>query len=268
MSTTPDYFDANKKSWNKATAYHVASDFYDVPAFLNGKNSLNNIELNLLGDITGQSLLHLQCHFGQDTLSLARMGANTTGIDLSDAAIQQAQALAAQLALDKKAAFVCSNVYDLKENLQGQFDIVFSSYGVIGWLPDMNKWAQIVSHFLKPGGQFIFVEFHPAVWMFDNDFTNLQYSYFNVEVIKEESSGSYADKNADFKQLTYNWNHSLADVITALLQAGLKLEQFQEFDYSPYNCFRNTIQEGNRYYIKGMEHKLPMVYALKMSKPI
>jgi len=266
--STPDYFDANKKKWNKATAYHVVSDFYDVPAFLNGKSSLNSIELNLLGDITGQSLLHLQCHFGQDTLSLTRMGANTTGIDLSDVAIQQARALASQLELDKKAAFVCSNVYDLKEHLQGQFDIVFSSYGVIGWLPDIHQWAQIVSHFLKPGGQFIFVEFHPAIWMFDDDFTFIKYPYFNGEVIKEESPGTYADKDADFKLPTYTWNHALSEVVTALLQAGLKMEQLQEFDYSPYNCFSNTVQEDNRYYIKDMEHKLPMVYALKMSKPI
>lgn len=266
--STLDYFDANKKKWNKATAYHVASDFYDMPAFLNGKSSLNSIELNLLGDITGQSLLHLQCHFGQDTLSLTRMGANTTGIDLSDVAIQQAQTLASQLELDKKATFICSNVYDLKENLQEQFDIIFSSYGVIGWLPDINKWAQIVSHFLKPGGQFIFVEFHPAVWMFDDDFTCIKYAYFNREVIPEESSGTYADKNADFTLSAYTWNHALSEVVTALLQAGLKMEQFQEFDYSPYNCFSNTTQEDNRYYIKDMEHKLPMVYALKMSKPI
>jgi 2-polyprenyl-3-methyl-5-hydroxy-6-metoxy-1,4-benzoquinol methylase len=266
MSTSPDYFEANKRKWDKATPFHVASDFYDVPAFLNGKSSLNNIELELLGNFTGKDILHLQCHFGQDTLSLARMGANTTGIDLSDAAIYQAQTFATQMGLEDKATFVCSNVYDLKENLHQQFDIVFSSYGVIGWLPDMTRWAEIVSHFLKPGGQFIFVEFHPAIWMFDDDFTTITYSYFNREVILDDSAGSYADKNADLHTPTYTWNHSLAEVITALLQAGLNLEQLQEFDYSPYNCFKNTMQIDNRYYIKGMENKLPMVYALKMSK--
>jgi 2-polyprenyl-3-methyl-5-hydroxy-6-metoxy-1,4-benzoquinol methylase len=114
-----------------------------------------SIELELLGNVKGLSILHLQCHFGQDSLSLARMGAHVTGIDLSDKAIKTAQELNAELHLN--AEFICSDIYDLPQHLNKQFDIVFTSYGTIGWLPDLNKWAQIIHHFLKPEGKFIFV---------------------------------------------------------------------------------------------------------------
>ncbi|MFM7619546.1 MAG: class I SAM-dependent methyltransferase, partial [Bacteroidota bacterium] len=161
-------FELNRTSWNKRVAVHMKSDFYFLEEFLKGRTSLNEIELNLLGDIRGKSILHLQCHFGQDTLSLARMGAEVTGVDLSDEAIEKAKALNAQMGLN--AEFICCNVYDLKNHLDKKFDLVFTSYGTIGWLPDLDRWAEVVSHFLKPSGTFLFVEFHPVMWMFDNEF--------------------------------------------------------------------------------------------------
>ena len=142
-----ELFEMNRTSWNKRVAVHMKSDFYFLEEFLNGKTSLNEIELNLLGDIRGKSILHLQCHFGQDSLSLARMGAEVTGVDLSDTAIEKAKELNTQMNLN--AEFVCCNVYDLKDHLDKKFDIVFTSYGTIGWLPDLNRWADVVSHFLN-----------------------------------------------------------------------------------------------------------------------
>lgn len=265
MNAELDYIKANKELWNKKTEIHINSDFYDMPAFLQGENSLKNIELELLGNVKEKSILHLQCHFGQDSLSLARMGAKVTGIDLSDNAISKAKDFAKQLNLD--ADFICSDIYDLKENLQGQFDIVFTSYGTIGWLPDLEKWASVVSHFLKPDGQFIMADFHPVLWMFDDDFTYLQYSYFNKEAIIEESEGTYADRSADIKLKSYFWNHSSSELINSLIKADLNLASFDEFDYSPYNCFNKLVEiEKGKYQIQGIEGKIPMVFALKASK--
>ncbi|MFK7786603.1 MAG: class I SAM-dependent methyltransferase, partial [Crocinitomicaceae bacterium] len=164
-----DYLEKNKLSWNRRTEVHVDSEFYDNESFINGRSSLNSIELELLGDLAGKKILHLQCHFGQDTISLSRMGAEVVGIDLSDEAIRTAQKLATKTGQSTK--FVCCDVYDLPNHLTEKFDIVFTSYGTIGWLPDLDKWANVVQHFLRPGGEFIFAEFHPVVWMFDDDFT-------------------------------------------------------------------------------------------------
>jgi 2-polyprenyl-3-methyl-5-hydroxy-6-metoxy-1,4-benzoquinol methylase len=264
MENPDSYLKANQQLWDQKTEVHVDSEFYDMQSFLAGQTSLKEIELSLLGDIRDKSLLHLQCHFGQDTLSLARMGARTIGIDLSEKAVQKAQQLADQL--DLQARFIASDVFQLDKKLEGQFDIVFTSYGVIGWLPELKSWARIVDHFLKPGGQFIFVEFHPVVWMFDDDFTRFDYAYFNTKAIVEEIEGTYADRNAPIKAKAYNWNHSLSDVIGALLERGLEVSHFQEYDYSPYDCFNQTVKTEKGYQIKGMEGKIPMVYSLVVRK--
>ena len=256
------YFNSNRELWDKKTFYHKDSSFYDLEGFKKGKNVLNGIELNELGDVSGKSMLHLQCHFGMDSMSWARLGAHVTGIDFSDEAIKIANALSIELKLDAK--FICSNVYDLKKHLDKKYDIVFTSYGVIGWLPDLDRWADIISHFLKPGGTFYMAEFHPVVWMFDDHFTKIAYSYFNQGVLEINQEGTYADRGAEIKLIEYSWNHSLSEVINALANYGLKIQMMHEFDYSPYNCFANTIEDGRgNYFIKGFEKVLPMVYSIK-----
>lgn len=259
------YISANKELWNKRVAIHVNSNFYDVPSFKSGKTSLNDIELKALGNVKVKSLLHLQCHFGMDTLSWAREGARVTGIDFSQKAIETATSLAKEIG--QEAKFICSDVYDLPQNLNEKFDIVFTSYGVIGWLPDLDKWAAVVSNFLKPGGIFFIAEFHPVLWMMDDDFTYLKHSYFNDEVIGINSKGSYADPYANISCKEYGWNHSFDEIIGSLLKYDLHIIQFQEFPFSPYNCFNNTVRgTDNMYRIKGLENKLPMVYSLKAIK--
>ncbi|MEJ8801628.1 class I SAM-dependent methyltransferase [Pontibacter sp. H249] len=266
MENYEAYFEANRSLWNQKTPVHLSSDFYNMPAFLAGQSSLNRIELSELGGVAGKSMLHLQCHFGQDSLSWARLGAKVTGIDISDEAIEQAKALNAQLNLD--ATFVRSNLYNLKENLQGQFDVVFTSYGTIGWLPDLEKWAAIIDHFLKPGGTFYIAEFHPVLWMFDDNFGKIIYPYHNThEPIITETEGTYADKNAPIKHIEYGWNHGLGEVVTALTSRGIYLEFLHEFPYSPYNCFANMVQgEDGFWRIRGYENMLPMVYSIKARK--
>lgn len=259
-----NYLKENKKLWNARVPVHVDSEFYGMKEFLEGKSSLKEIELDLLGDVAGKSILHLQCHFGQDSLSLARMGAKVTGMDLSDSAIIKAREINNQIGTN--AEFICCDVYSLKEHLDKKFDMVYTSYGTIGWLPHLDKWADIISHFLKPGGEFIFAEFHPVVWMFDDRFKEIAYSYFNVETIITESQGTYTDRNADLRHKEYGWNHSLDEVISALLKSGLTITTFKEYDFSPYNCFQHMIKEGDRFYIEHLGKKMPMVYALKTKK--
>lgn len=257
-----DYKNINKNAWNLKTDIHVNSEFYDNEAFLRGESSLKSIELSLLGDIKGKSVLHLQCHFGQDTISLSRLGAKVTGIDLSDHAIDYARQMAAGLKADTR--FICSGIYELPDVLDEKFDIVFTSYGVIGWLPDMEQWAKVISHFLKPGGRFVMAEFHPVIWMFDYDFNNIAYNYFNAGEIVEQWEGTYADRNAGIEYSTVTWNHSLSEVMNNLIQADIRINRFEEFDYSPQNCFRHTVKIGkDKYRIKHLDDKLPMIYALE-----
>ncbi|WP_162054346.1 class I SAM-dependent methyltransferase [Pontibacter pamirensis] len=267
MDNYENYFESNRQLWNKRTPLHRQSDFYNVPAFLEGRTSLNKIELDELGDVSGKSLLHLQCHFGQDTLSWARLGAKATGIDLSDASIEEASRLNQQLGLD--VTFVQSNVYDLKENLQGQFDVVFTSYGTIGWLPDLEKWAETIHHFLKPGGIFYMVEFHPVAWMFDDDFQQIVYPYHNTfEPIVTETEQSYTDGSNHERLKEYGWNHGLGEVISSLTTKGLRLEFLHEFPYSPYNIFRHMVQGEDGYWrIRHLENKIPLLYSIKATKP-
>lgn len=265
MDHGEDYIELNRLSWNARVSHHFNSEFYSVEEFIKGKNSLNPIELALLGDVKGLSILHLQCHFGQDSLSLSRMGAMVTGVDLSDEAIRHAAKLNSDLGLDAK--FICCDLYDLPLHLHQKFDMVFTSYGTIGWLPDMKKWAKIISGFLKPAGKFIFVEFHPVVWMYDNDFTKVEYNYFNKKEIVESVSGTYADKNAPIQHKTISWNHDLGEVLGALMEEGLTLTHFKEYNYSPYDCFNNMEKVAdNKFQLTAFGDKIPLVYSLTAIK--
>jgi 2-polyprenyl-3-methyl-5-hydroxy-6-metoxy-1,4-benzoquinol methylase len=261
-----NYIDVNRKSWNERVEAHLKSAFYDVAGFLGGDTSLKSIELDKLGDLKGKSVLHLQCHFGQDSISLARMGAEVTGVDLSDQAISAAKALAGKAR--EQVDFVCCDLYDLPKHLDRQFDLVFTSYGTIGWLPDLDKWAALINQYLKPGGRLLFVEFHPVVWMFDNDFTRIQYSYFNDGPIAETESGTYADREAEMQLSSISWNHPISEVVNSLIGNGLAIKSLDEFDYSPYDCFKHTIEtrEGG-FRIAHLDHKIPMVYAIEAVKP-
>ncbi len=262
MENYDQYFQANKALWNAKTPIHDTSEFYDVASFKQGLSSLRSVELEELGDVKGKSLLHLQCHFGLDTLSWAREGAQVTGMDFSDAAIARAKELSHELSIP--AEFVCCNVYDLPQHLKGSFDIVFTSYGTIGWLPDLDRWAHVIKHFLKPGGTFYIVEFHPFIWMHDYEMQKVEYSYFNDEVIAEENEGTYADRDAAIKHSEYGWNHPSSEVLNALIQAGLHIEHFNEFPFTTWNCFSNLKEIGpHKYVFKHLEGKIPYMFSIK-----
>lgn len=265
-STSENWTEINRALWNQKTGHHVDSDFYAQAAFMKGASSLQQIELKEVGEVRGKSLLHLQCHFGQDTLSWARLGAEVTGVDLSDESIKQARSMADELEIP--ARFLRSNLYDLPEVLEDQFDIVFTSYGTIGWLPDLDRWAAVIRNQLKPGGYFYMAEFHPFIWMYDYQMEQIKWSYFNTGPIVEEEEGTYTDRTAAIKEKSVGWNHSTSDVINALLNQGLQLEFFNEYSYSPYPCFERLKQIGERKWVfEHLEEKIPYVFSLKASFP-
>jgi len=190
-----EYLKTNQETWDTWTRYHLGSKFYDIEGFKAGTTTLDPIVLAGPGDVTGKSLLHLQCHFGLDTLKWARRGAIVTGINFSEEGIKAARALAAKVGIP--ANFIQCNLYDLPQHLTGQFDVVFTSHGVLAWLPDLERWAQVIAHFLKPGGIFYIVEAHPVALLFDENREDrefrLLYPYFQgTEPLRIEENGCYA----------------------------------------------------------------------------
>jgi SAM-dependent methyltransferase len=250
-----DYLDMNRIGWDRRAKAHIESAFYDVKGFLAGKTSLREIELDELGEVAGRSLLHLQCHFGLDTLSWARLGAICTGVDISPVAIEQAKGLTQKTGLE--AQFVCSDIYSFQRGAVDPYDIVFTSYGAVCWLPDLNRWADVVSSNLVMGGTFYMVEFHPIYDLLAG------YSYFNTEVPDVEEGGTYTENGADAVAELATWAHPLSNVVNALVSSGIRVERLKEFPFSPYNCFEGmTEREPGRFYLSHRGHDVPIVYSL------
>ena len=250
-----DYLEVNKEAWDKRTRTHITSEFYNVPGFLKGEDALQEIEIAELTDVAGQTLLHLQCHFGMDTLSWARRGAVVTGVDLSPAAIEQGQQLARQTGLDGR--FVCADVYEFGEKNTERYDIVFTSYGALVWLPDLDRWARTVANSLKPGGRFYIAEFHPVHDVYAG------YAYFHSDEPDVEEEGTYTENDGGETSKIVTWAHPLSEVINALINAGIRIERMNEFPFSPYNCFEGLEErEPGRYYYKDAKHDIPLVYTI------
>jgi len=255
-----NYLNTNREAWDKRTKTHMQSEFYDVKGFKDGITSLRNIELSELTDVKNKSLLHLQCHFGLDTLSWARKGAVVTGVDLSLESINQAKILSKKLNID--STFVCSDVYDYnnQDNFE-KFDIVYTSYGAICWLPCLKKWATTIANCLKPEGTFYMVEFHPI-----NDFLDGEpYFHTSEPLISEEET--YTDAEIKEKSKICTWSHPLSNVVNSLIEQGMCIKHLNEFPYSPYNCFEGLYEkEPGHYYKQHLEHNVPLVYSLYATK--
>jgi SAM-dependent methyltransferase len=265
-----NYLKSNRELWDAWTRLHVKSKFYDVDGFKAGKIRLDSVVRENLGDVAGKSLLHLQCHFGLDTLSWARLGARVTGADFSEEAIAQARTLSAELSIP--ANFVCANIYDLPSVLSGEFDIVFASHGVLPWLPDLQTWAKVIAHFLWRGGAFYIVESHPFAHVFDNgdDATDLRvcYHYFeSSEPIKCEANGSYADRDADCHITNYQWDHSMSELLNALLSAGLQIEYLREYPFLAWKMFAFMEQDADGWWrLPKRFNQIPLMFSLKAIK--
>ncbi len=261
-----DSFEHNRESWNELTTLHAESGFYDVDSFKKGKTSLNHIEIEELGDVNGKKLLHLQCHFGMDSLSFARQGAEVVGVDISDTSIQKATELSTELGIPAK--FVRSNIYDIENVLNDTFDIVYTSYGAINWLNNLDKWAKIISRFLKPNGIFYMVEFHPFIYTL-NDESEISESYFKSTPLETVVENSYTDKSEVLKKNLKHieWHHSLAEVINSLISNGLAIEFLNEFPYQVYNCFPNLTEiEKGKWISDKYCDQIPHMYSIKAMK--
>jgi len=260
-----DYLRANQEWWNKATSIHANSKLYDLQGFKKGKSSLNTIELEELGDVQGKTLLHLQCHFGMDTLSWAREGAIATGVDLSEESIKLAKILSEEIKVP--ATFVTSDVYNLPNVLKGEFDIVFTSYGVLGWLPDLKKWTKVVNHFLKKGGTFYIAEIHPLTGIFDEKLV-ITDSYFREKPYIEKVTKDYTDNQVSIDGKTYNWTHPLSEVFNVLAEEGLTIEYLHEFPFTVYDRFPGLLKEDKQghWRFKDSRIQLPLLFSLKATK--
>jgi SAM-dependent methyltransferase len=263
-----EYMKKNKTLWDELTSIHAGAEFYRLEEFKNGENRLKSIELEEVGDVTGKTLLHLQCHFGLDTLSWARLGAKVTGVDISDESIALARSLSAELDID--AEFILGNVYDLPEILDKNYDIVFMSYGVLCWLPDLKKLAEIIAGYLNTGGFFYIVESHPVLNMFEDspDSTELKVvrSYFHQsEPVKWEPEGDYADPEAKVSHPSYEWTHSVSDIINALINAGLSIDFLHEFPKICWAQFPFAENDAAGWFrIKG--DNVPLLFSIKATK--
>ena len=245
-----DYFTVNRANWDKRVSLHTESptSVYDLAAFRRTRNCLDVITRAELGEVRGLKVLHLQCHFGMDTLSLAQLGAEVTGVDFSPKAIAKARALSAELNLP--ARFIESDVYGLPEVLDEQFDLVFTTWGVLTWLPDMARWAETVRRMLRPGGRLFLLETHPTLYLMDFDKHTMSFDYFTrAEPYYEEHAGSYANTDSPELIQEYFWQHGLAEILQPLLDRQLQMRRFAEFDFLPYDCFPNLRERAPGEYV-------------------
>ncbi len=260
--------ETNRTSWNERTPIHAASAFYDVDGFKAGQITLKDIEREEVGPVSGKTLLHLQCHFGLDTMSWARLGAQATGVDFSDDAIELARALNAEVGTG--ARFICSNVYELPTVLTEEFDIVFTSYGVLVWLPDLDRWADVICRCLKPGGMFYIVEFHPVLATLKPSASSGArpcYSYFCQELYSPGDGPSYAG-DEHIASPNYEWQHSLGEIVTALVDAGLRIEFLHEFPFCHFQALPSMAQ-GNDGWWRFTENNdsYPQMFSIRALKP-
>lgn len=269
-----EWLDANRANWDERVPLHVASEFYDQSRLRAGNARLGAIEEAELptvfpGGLDGLRVLHLQCHFGVDSLLLAQRGARVVGLDFSKPAIRQARSLADELGLADRSRFVEANLYDARHVLPEpeSFDAVYTTWGTIGWIPDVAEWAQIIAWFLKPGGRLYFADGHPSAWVFESGSGAspvFAHPYDQQGAIDStEGPDDYADPSATIaNDRTFEWMHPLGDVLTALLDAGLRLDFFHEHYEVPWRMFAQLEPRGNGQFGWPDEHWLPLGMSL------
>lgn len=263
---------ANQALWDEYTAINAASPLYELDRFKAGAIKLHPLErAELEADVPGRDLLHLQCHFGMDTLSWARLGARVTGIDFSSKAIALARSLSEELSIP--ARFICCDLYDLPRHLDGQFDIVFTSYGVLGWLPDLRGWADLVARYLRPGGIFYMAEIHPAAMLFSEKVTGaewrVEYDYFKEGVTVYQDEGTYSDPTAKVEHnSSHEWMYQLGTVVSELSRTGLRIEYLHEHPFTVYRQFPFLERrEDSHWYLPEGMPRVPLLFSLRAVKP-
>ena len=268
---------ANNELWDEWTEIHERSEFYDLDGFKTGERRrirLADYEVEEIGDVTGLDLLHLQCHFGIDTLSWARLGARVTGADFSQAAVDLATKTAAEIGI-ADARFVRSDLFDLPNVLDGDFDLVYTSRGVLGWMPDIRRWAQVVAHFVRPGGRFYITEIHPVANSFENEGVapgqlELVYPYWEHRApLAFDNLGSYADPDATVTvPKEFGWDHGLGEIVTALIEAGLQIQSLREYPFVGWKLdFLTQAADGTWRLPGSVKGELPLFFSILATKP-
>ncbi|WP_067803308.1 class I SAM-dependent methyltransferase [Actinomadura formosensis] len=265
-----DYLRTNKALWDERVPIHLASDFYDVAGFKAGGQTLREFEPAEVGDVTGRRLVHLQCHFGLDTLSWARRGAHVTGLDFSEKAVEAARTVADETGL--QARFVVADVYDAPMVLGETYDIVYTGLGALCWLPDIDRWAETVTSLLRPGGFVYLAEFHPfADTLDDEEGRSVTYDYFaeGPQIWDEPDAGSYADPQAPVQHTrSIEFVHGLGEVVTALTTAGLRLDFLHEHDHTLWQRFSVLERHGPAYRLPEGRPRIPLMYTLRATRPL
>jgi SAM-dependent methyltransferase len=263
----------NNALWDEWTRIHETSAFYDLDGFKRGGVRLRPYELAEIGPVDGLELLHLQCHFGIDTLSWARLGARVTGADFSRAAVELARSVATEIG-QPDARFVQSDLYELPSVLDGQFDLVYTSRGVLGWLPDIRRWAEVVAHFVRPGGRFYVTEIHPVANVFENEGVApgefiIRYPYWeHAAPMSFPVEGSYADRDAVVTaKVEHGWDHGLGEIVSALVDAGLRIESLREYPFVDWPIdFLVETADGSFRMPPTVDGELPLFFSILATK--
>ena len=266
-----DYRQVNRANWDERGPAHAASAGYGLERFRADPEHLSKVvrfDLPLLGDVAGLEGVHLQCHIGTDTISLARLGARMTGLDFSPASLAEARRLAEETGTD--VSFVESDVYAAVDVLgAGRFDLVFTGIGALCWLPDIRRWAGVVSGLLRPGGRLFMRESHPVLWALDDrpDGLAIEYPYFETaEPLVWDEPGTYVETDVVFTQtVTHEWNHGLGEITTALLDAGMELTGLVEHTSVPYEALPGQMEDvgGGEWRLRDRPERLPHTYTLQ-----
>jgi SAM-dependent methyltransferase len=272
-----DYRDVNRVSWDERAPAHAASPDYAFARFESDPEFLSDVvrfDLPRLGDVAGLEGVHLQCHIGTDTLSLARLGARMTGLDFSGAALAQARVLAERTGADVR--FVEAEVYDAVERLgAGAFDLVYTGVGALCWLPDIRRWAGVVAGLLRPGGRLFIREGHPMLWSLadirEDGLLVVEDPYFETaEPTVWDEGGTYVETDVEFvHNTTHEWNHGLGEIVSALLDEGLRLTMLVEHDSVPWEAFPGHMErlEGGEWRLADRPWRLPHTYTLQACSP-
>jgi len=280
VSSLDRYLQANRAHWDEAVAIHATSEFYGVDRFLAGESTLLQLDLDEVGDVSGRSLLHLQCHFGLDTLSWARLGADVVGLDFAPSAIATARDLAQRASLS--AEFVESELYAAPQALAARlqtFDIVYVNLGALCWLPDVVGWARVCAGFLNNGGTLYVRDVHPVAWSLDDERApgelSLAYPYFQQDApLRWSGDSDYADPSAAFHhQETFEWNHSLGEIVTAVIEAGCSIDFLHEHEWTVYQALPWMIESERGVWRLPFrdgkpDQRLPLTFSLRATKGV
>lgn len=268
-----DYRADNLANWNDRVRIHTGADGYDIEMFVRDVDLVSDIvafDMQYLGDVSGLTLVHPQCHIGTDTLSWAKLGATVTGIDFSPPALETARNLARRLDLD--ATFLESEMYAVPEVVTEEFDIVYTGVGAINWLPDIDEWANVMAHLTKPGGRFYIREGHPVLWALDyerdDDLLVISEPYFESKVPGTWNVPySYTGSGTLEHTTTHEWNHGLGEVINALIKAGLRIDRIEEHRFVEWAALPHMVQARNRYEMPPhLRDHVPLMYPLLATK--